>query len=177
MNRTRSTITLSVLVVMLVVGTFVGFKLLTADAPSLAAASDGPTCEPRTIKSGTKLGAGQITVNIYNASTSSGLATRTLSDLEKHGFRPGQLGNAPKSVKHVGNVVITTDDGSSAAVRLVRKQFQGKVKIRKPKEKLESGVTVILGKNFKGLKKKAPKRVTAKNATEVCVLVEPTPEP
>ncbi|MGH3424318.1 MAG: LytR C-terminal domain-containing protein [Nocardioidaceae bacterium] len=174
MSHLRSTVTLCVLVAVFVVGTFVGFKLLTADVPSLATESDTPTCKPRTIQSGAKLGAGQVTVDIFNASTSSGLAHRTLTDLEKNGFLPGEIGNAPESVKHIGNVLIATDDNSSAAVRLVKKQFRGKVKVRKPEEKLGAGVRVILGKKFKGVKKNAPKSITAKKATKVCVLVEPS---
>src|SRR5699024_5124929 len=105
MSRTRSTVTLSVLVVVFLIGTFVGVQLLTADAPPLAGTAE-PTCEPRTIESGAKLGAGQVTVNVYNASNRSGLATRTLRKLEEAGFRRGELGNTDDSVKNVDNVVI-----------------------------------------------------------------------
>jgi len=177
MAHYRSTVTMSALVVVFLAGTFIGFKLLTAPAPPLSAAGNGPTCEPRTIESGAKIGAGQITVNVYNASSRSGLATRTLNDLEDHGFRPGEVGNAPDSVTDVGNVAIVTNDKSSAPVRLVRKQFKGKVDIRKPSEKNDDGVRIVVGKQFKGVKKKAPTKVVAKKATEVCVRVEPTPEP
>lgn len=172
--QTRTAVTMGSLVVLFIVGTVVGFQLLTAEAPKLASESDTPTCEPRTIESGSDLGAEQITINLYNASTSSGLATRTLNALEKRGFMPGDLGNAPDSVKRVGNVVISGSDRKSAAVRLVARQFKGEVTFRKPQEDAGSGVSVILGRKFDGLKKKAPTTITAKKATEVCVLVDPT---
>lgn len=172
MTRTRSAVTLTVLVVVFLIGTFVGVQLLTADAPSLAGSTE-PTCEPRTIESGAKLGAGQITVNVYNASNRSGLATRTLRKLEDAGFRRGELGNAGDSVSNVDNVVIETKDKDSAAVRLVKKQFKGKVKVRKPQSETATGVRILLGKDFEDVKNKAPNKITAKNATEVCVLVEP----
>lgn len=41
---------------------------------------------------------GAITVNVYNATTKTGLAKKTADDLKKRGFRIGTIGNAPKSL-------------------------------------------------------------------------------
>ncbi|NED06084.1 LytR C-terminal domain-containing protein, partial [Streptomyces sp. SID6648] len=38
---------------------------------------------------------GQVTVNVLNATTRSGLAQKTADELKKRGFRVGEVSNAP----------------------------------------------------------------------------------
>lgn len=167
--------TLACLVAVFILGSLIGVKLLFAKAPPLptddtAAAS---SCERRTIKSGGMLIASQVTVSVYNASAISGLANRTRINLQAHGFRPGTVANAPKGTT-ARNVTVLTKDRTAPSARLVAAQFKGKVKFATPKTTISSGVRVVIGKKYKGLKKKYPKSTRANKATQVCIQVDPT---
>ncbi|MFK0152153.1 LytR C-terminal domain-containing protein [Streptomyces sp. NPDC090499] len=70
----------------------------SGDCVKQAAAS--PSSSPAAgASAGTSAGAlpkpGQITVNVYNATTRTGLAKDTADELKKRGFRIGDVGNAP----------------------------------------------------------------------------------
>lgn len=174
MRRYTSAATMAVLVATFIIGTVVGVRLLLTKAPPLVT-TDSPAsagCQPRTIKAGGKLASEAITVNVYNASSISGLANRTLINLGKRGFRAGTVANAPKGVSAV-NVSLITKDRAASSARLVAAQFRGKVRFVAPTAALPSGVQVVVGPKYIGLKKKYPRIVTATKATQVCIQMDP----
>lgn len=175
MRAHKSPITLTTLVAVFIIGSFVGFKLLFADAPPLADAAPQAQCEPRTIRSGSTLTTKQVTVTVYNAGRVSGLANRTLINLQKKGFRPGKVGNAPEGVRAT-NVTIVTADRKTPQVRLVVAQFKGKVKYAAPTTTQGDNVEIVVGPDYKGLEKKTPRSTKVNTETEVCLpVVEPEP--
>lgn len=173
MRRYVGALTLAALVAVFVVGSLIGFKLLFTKAPPLQTdAQDAASgCVQRTIKSGARLASSQVTVNVFNASSTSGLANRTLINLQAHGFTPGTVANAPKGVA-TRNVMVVTRDRTTPSVRLVAAQFKGKVAYSAPTATLPAGVQVVIGPKYKGLKKKYPKATTANKATQVCIQVD-----
>ncbi len=174
----RSIITMSALVAIFVVGTFVGFRLLFAEAPSLADATtdDSAQCEDATIPAGGQLPAAQVTVTVYNAGSVSGLANRTLINLQQRGFRPGKVGNVPEGITATNNVTVITANQQDPAVRLVARQFKGKVTYVQPTQAQGDNVEIVIGPRFSELRKKFPTSVQVDQAVQICVPVEATPE-
>ncbi|MDO9378278.1 MAG: LytR C-terminal domain-containing protein [Nocardioidaceae bacterium] len=174
----RSIATMSVLVALFVIGTFVGFRLLFAEGPSLAdaAVDDTPQCQDATIPAGGALPAQQVTVTVYNAGSVSGLANRTLINLQQRGFRPGKVGNVPEGVQAGRNVTIITDERTDPAVRLVARQFKGNVVYAAPTQAQGDNVEIVIGPRFSELRKKFPTTVEVAEPLQVCVPIEATPE-
>jgi hypothetical protein len=154
--------------VVFVGGTLAGVKLLTA-APEK---SDAPTCQTLTAKAGSKLRTNLVTVNVLNASERAGLANRVLIDLQSNGFMGGSKGNTTDVTPK--RVAIVTADRTDPRVKLVAKQFKDNVKYTKPKSGVaENGVTVVVGPNYSGLKKKAASSVRTDQDISVCVPTAP----
>lgn len=175
MKAYKSLITLTTLLAVFIVGSFVGYKLLFADAPPLSDAAQEAQCEPQTIRSGSTLAVQQVTVTVYNAGRVSGLANRTLINLQKKGFRPGKVGNAPEGVQAT-NVTVVAKDRKAPQVRLVAAQFRGPVKFVAPKSTQGDNVEIVVGAEYEGLKKKTPTSTKVNTKTEVCLpVVEPEP--
>ncbi|WP_413758252.1 LytR C-terminal domain-containing protein [Streptomyces sp. MMBL 11-3] len=116
---------------------------------------------------------GQITVNVLNATTRSGLAKDVADALKKRGFKIGEVGNATKAYdKKVDGpgVVLGAKTAADAALPVLGTQLAGaetKTDARtKPAE-----VDLILGKAFKALtaEKDADKALTT--------LAKPVPAP
>ncbi len=164
MNQTHRGATVVASVVILVVGLFVGFKLLTAGADTFDAA---PTCEDRTIAEGDKLTSNLVTVNVYNASQRAGLANRVGINLQRRGFLAGTVANSTSEVKPQG-VAILTDDQDDPRVKLVAQQFDG-VEFTEPDIDVQDGVTVIVGDDYKDLVKDAPRDIDSDRPITVCV--------
>jgi hypothetical protein len=116
---------------------------------------------------------GQITVNVFNATTRSGLAKDVADALKKRGFKIGEVGNATKTYdKKVDGpgVVLGAKAAADAALPVLGTQLAGaetKTDTRaKPAE-----VDLILGKAFKTL-------TTEKDADNaLTTLAEPAPAP
>jgi LytR cell envelope-related transcriptional attenuator len=172
----RTPLTLILLVAILVVGLTVGWRLATADAPSLreSTSSSEPTCQNREFKAGSTLRAQQVTVNVFNSGTTPDLAGDTMRALTKVGFEGGVTGNAPDGVR-ADSVVILDPNPKSSQVRLVAKQFGRGVDIRKPTgDDDTAAVDIIVGNDFRAsdLDDDAPTSMEVKGTTVVCV-----PEP
>lgn len=174
-RTTRSMIAMGVLISILIVGGFVGIRLLTAPLPALPQ-DQAATCQPRTIRAGGTLTASDVTVDVYNASAISGLANRAMLALGKVGFQSGTLGNLPAKAKaKVGKrVTILTRDRTNDPVRLVAAQFKGKLRYSKQRVDTDKAVQVVVGAKYKGLDKSAMHKLKAKDPTEVCIPVAPT---
>lgn len=123
-------------------------------------------CERKTtFKKGQTIRAEDIVVNVYNAGGISGLAGNTLSALVGKAFQAGVSDNAPGRQK-ARNVTIVTNVPKSPAIRLVRIQFLGPVRVV-PGE-LAPGIDVIVGDNFRAVDPNASTNITLKRTITSC---------
>ncbi|WP_370617269.1 LytR C-terminal domain-containing protein [Mumia sp. Pv 4-285] len=173
MNRgLRTFLTLSVLTAVLIGGTYYGVRLLFADAPELPDADAVSSCRNRTLEPGEQLATNQVSVNVLNAGGRSGMANRTMINLEGIGFIRGTVGNAPADTR-IANVRVVARDPKRADARLVGAQFKGKVQYTKGTPEDEASVAVYIGSGFKGMKKTPVPAVKAKTRFTMCAPVAP----
>jgi len=165
MTRAYQLLTLFVAAGIFVFGGITGFRLLTSSADT---ADPAPTCTNKTVKKGEKLDSNLVTVNVFNASNRSGLANRVTINLQTNGFLGGTIGNNESNVKP-RRVVILTDDSNDPRVRLVAQQFKDKVLYRTPDVTVDSGVIVIVGDDYAGLRKEAPTQITSDRDITACI--------
>ncbi|MFC8082054.1 LytR C-terminal domain-containing protein [Streptomyces sp. NPDC057340] len=101
---------------------------------------------------------GQVTVNVLNATTRSGLAQKTADELKKRGFRVGEVTNAPKEYdkKVTGTGVLLGGPASSvkSALTVLGTQLPG-AQSRTDTAREGAAVDLIIGNGFKGLAKPA----------------------
>ncbi|MBI0298669.1 LytR C-terminal domain-containing protein [Streptomyces sp. PRKS01-29] len=114
----------------------------------------------------------QITVNVFNATTRSGLAKDTAKELEKRGFKIGKVGNAPaqydKKVKAPG-VLLGAPGAGDGAFNVLGTQLAG----AQTKNDARDGkdIDLIIGNGFKDL-------VKQKDADKaLAALAKPAPAP
>ncbi|MFE2188260.1 LytR C-terminal domain-containing protein [Streptomyces sp. NPDC059455] len=114
----------------------------------------------------------QITVNVYNATTRSGLAKDTAKELEKRGFKIGKVGNAPtqydKKVKATG-ILLGAPGAGDGAFNVLGTQLAG----AQTKNDARDGkdIDLIIGNDFKDL-------VEQKDAAKaLAALAKPSPAP
>lgn len=153
-------------------GSIIGFRLLTTSADTTVAT---PTCEVRAVAEGEELTPNLVTVNVYNASRTAGLANRLSVLLQRRGFLAGTIANNPTDLE-VENVVILTTDPEDPQVRLVASQFGDPIEYVDAPALGERGVDVLLGPGYadRGVRndRKNPS-VTLDQPVEVCVPVLP----
>lgn len=164
MKSVKSALTLTVAVLVFVLGGVVGFRLLTSSADTATAA---PTCRPSVVKKGQPLASNLVTVNVFNASNRSGLANRVLINLQANGFLGGQIANSTSRTKPQ-RVAILTKDRKDPRVRLVAKQFADKVSYAEPDITVEDGVVVIVGDDYTGLRDKTRTTIRSTEDLQVC---------
>lgn len=157
-RRTLTAVTLTVLVALLVVGAYFGWRALVTplddDPDRTPAAGDG--CA---VARGDTVRTRDVTVSVYNAGTRAGLAGQTQDELVARGFIPGDLGNAPDDLSSVRVVRVLAETRRDPAARLVAIQFGKGTRVQAAPD-LGSGVEVVVGDRFKGLEK-APRRIRA----------------
>lgn len=150
-------------------GGVIGFNLLTSSATTTVAA---PTCSPRTIEAGKDVTPNLVTVNIYNASRTAGLANRVSILMQRRGFLTGTVANNATKIE-TADIVILTDNEKDPRVAVVRAQFTGTVSFQGPPVGLDpDGVSVLVGSNYatKGLSKKGEDaKATANQPFDVCL--------
>ncbi|MFF2201133.1 LytR C-terminal domain-containing protein [Streptomyces sp. NPDC058145] len=115
-----------------------------------------------------------ITVNVYNATTRSGLAKATADELKKRGFKIGDVGNAPKEfdkkVKGAG-VLLGPASALDTSLPVLATQLTGAER-RTEAGRKGAGLDLIIGDKFGSLTRRAaadqalarlsePKRTTA----------------
>lgn len=169
MNGALRLLTLAGAAAIFLFGGVLGFRLLTSSADTTDPA---PTCTNRTIQNGEKLDSNVVRVNVFNASNRSGLANRVTINLQTNGFLGGTIGNN-ESATEPSRVAILTDDPTDPRVRLVARQFKDKVAYRAADIQVDSGIIVIVGDNYSGLRKKSATSITSDRDIEVCVPVVP----
>ncbi|CAL9530026.1 hypothetical protein KE639_03535 [Streptomyces sp. V17-9] len=100
---------------------------------------------------------GQVTVNVLNATTRSGLAQKTADELKKRGFRVGDVSNAPEKYdKKVAGTGVLLGPAASAktALPVLGTQLPGAERQTDAARK-GAAVDLIIGNAFKGLAKPA----------------------
>lgn len=160
-----TTTTLLVLVGILVVAGYVGYRQLTAPLPGGTDAV-ASTCED--VSAGDLVRAEDVTVSVFNAGSRAGLAGKTQTQLTGRGFIPGDLGNAPDDLAKVRFVRVLAPRTDDPAARLVASQFGPSTLLQRSDTDLGPGVDVVVGDRFSGLRKGAPKQLLAQVAGSGC---------
>lgn len=173
----RTPFTLALLIAVLIFGLIVGWRLLTEEVPSLreSTGTSEPSCQVRELKAGSTLRSNQVTINVLNSGTTPNLAGDTMRALTKRGFEGGLTGNAPQGVR-ADSVVILDPDPKSSQVRLVAKQFEGRIDVEKSSDDDPAAVDIIVGNDFRastGINHDAPTSMKVRGTTDVCVPAPP----
>ncbi|GGS88659.1 membrane protein [Streptomyces chromofuscus] len=123
------------------VGTKAGCATKASPSPSATATAPRP---------------GAVTVNVFNATTRSGLAKKTADELKKRGFRIGEVGNAPKQwdkkLKGTG-LLIGPDSALNTSLPVLATQLPTADRRTDPARK-GAAIDLIIGDGFKELAKK-----------------------
>jgi len=161
-----------VLVGILALGLFVGFRQLFAPLPGEdeePTATSSPSCDPQDVRAGRRLRSREVLVNVFNSGTRPGLAAQTMDTLTRRGFEAGEVGNASGS-NGVKRVQVWIVDGEETAGRLVARNFGPKVKVvvRDTGDDLADGIDVLVGN---ALRRAGPvvRSVRVGKGQEVCV--------
>jgi hypothetical protein len=161
-------ITFLVLIGILALGTFFGWRALSSPVPGVTddTPSDTPTCREG-LDAGDVVRTADVTVSVFNAGNRSGLADQTLNELTARGFLSGEVGNAPGDVGDVKFVRVLAPSRGDPAAQLVAKQFGPQTLVVPTTEDLGPGVDVVVGDKFVGLVK-APRKLKAQTAGSGC---------
>ncbi len=167
----KTPITLLVLLLLLGGAAYYGWHAVatpTVSTGTLTSPTQGePTClKHKHVTKGQRIVAKDIAVNVYNAGSVPGLAAATSGRLSDNGFQAGLIADAPAHVA-AKNVTILSDTGRSPEVRLVAKQFNGPVVVRK--KDLGAGVDVVLGDKFQSVDSHAKPYLVVHKTLRTCV--------
>lgn len=158
-------VTLTVLLVLVGVGAFVGWRTISAPVEEEGEQA-APTCVAG-VKRGQKLKSSEVTVSVFNAGNRPGLAARTRTELTGRGFLRGEVGNASGSLSRVRFVRVLAPNRRDPAALLVARQFGPRTFVQATKRNLGPGVDVVVGDDFVGLVK-AKRSITARAAGSGC---------
>ncbi|MFI5818707.1 LytR C-terminal domain-containing protein [Streptomyces rishiriensis] len=129
--------------------------------PNRTKAGAGPSASAAVSLSASAAGAvprpAQITVNVFNATTRSGLAKTTADELKKRGFRIGEVGNAPKQYdKKVTGAGLLLGPASSlnTSLPVLATQLTAAER-RTDAARAGTAVDLIIGNGFKALTSQA----------------------
>lgn len=157
--------------VLLVLGLVVGFQLLTASADTGAVT---PTCESRVVGADDKVTSSLVQVDVFNASSRAGLANRVSINLQRRGFRAGQIGNTESKVDPRVAAILTKDP-DDPRVRLVAAQLGTNAQILEPDVPVsDDAVTVVIGDGFRDLAPDATRAIDNNRRFTVCLPSVPT---
>jgi hypothetical protein len=156
-RRVRTGTTMVVLAGILVAAAYFGWLGVTrgwVGDEGDATATDAPrrschTPPPTTVR------ARQVRVSVYNAGAPEGQATEVMEALAGQGFVEGELTDAPEAVE-VGGIVLWPGRADAGEVRLVRRQFDD-TRVAPRRGPLGPGVNVLVGEEFDGLARDAPR--------------------
>ena len=163
-----SAVTLVCLMGVLVVMAVWGVKSATAPLPGKAApATKDPTCASDDQQVAKYVRRGDVTVSVYNSGNTAGRAQSTMDQLERAGFKVGEVNNAPTGLKAERAAVYSTKTDDPAAELVARALGKGTQVVRTD-EDLGPGVDVVIGDKFKRLDPKAPKRMPLATPVVTC---------
>ena len=168
-RKITTAVTLVALLLVLIGMAAYGFDQLTKPLPNRSVAEEKCTGAEKEVQGFLKRN--QVQVSVFNAGNREGFAGLTLEKIVDAGYRAGNAGNAPKSAE-VRRAVVWTTEPNDPAAKLVAKSLGPRVKIDVTETDLGPGIDVIVGNKFKGLNKKAPRRIRLADPVEKCVPVE-----
>lgn len=168
----RTPITMLVLLAILLGAAYFGWRTVVSPGgdgkDDTANPSEKSGCTDRTsFEKGQRFRAGDIRINVYNAGSRSGLAGDTLERLSSRGFKAGVSDNAPDGIT-ASNVTVMSPTPRAPQVRLVVRQFRGKVEVTTGPS-LAPGIDVAVGDNFVGVDASAPKELRLRKRVITCV--------
>ncbi len=174
----KTPITLVVLIGLLLGAAYYGWRNLSE---SDEGAGTTPTPSERTPKcvsvekfrKGERIRSEDVIVNVFNAGTTTGLATATLDSLVDKGFRRGESDNAPADLAAT-NVTIVRGQSDDPTVRLVAMQFKGAVEFTDGPD-VAPGVDVVVGDSFVSVDSKARRVLRLKRQVSTCTSVRESP--
>ncbi|WP_369175225.1 LytR C-terminal domain-containing protein [Streptomyces sp. R28] len=144
-------------------GTLQLIDLFTGGGGKASAAGTKADCETGATPSATPAATGtlpkpgKITVNVFNATTRSGLAKQTADELKKRGFKIGDVGNATKQfdkkIKGTG-LLLGPDAALHTSLPVLATQLST-AEYRTEAARKGPAVDLIIGDKFKELTKKA----------------------
>ena len=158
----RSAMTLAVLAVIFLASITWAWGRVTEPFPEKIQPAP---CTDTLIAAGQDVAPPQVMVSVLNAGGPNGLAGQTMNRLVKHGFGRGTTGNAPRDTGQVSAQVWASDPDDPAAVLLASYLGRGVEVVDRPSA--YPGITIVVGKGFKGVRKGHP-TVTAESDAYVC---------
>ncbi|TXL60674.1 LytR C-terminal domain-containing protein [Aeromicrobium terrae] len=170
MTSRHPALVMTAAVAVFLLGSFYGFRLLTADADT---GDEGPSCDTRTVAAGDDLTSNLVAVDVYNASQRAGLANRVSINLQRRGFLAGKIANSTSKVQPKVAAILTTDR-DDPRVKLVAQQLGPDVELAEPDIPVDDNVVVVVGDDYKKLAK-AQTKVQATSAVTVCVPIVKIP--
>jgi hypothetical protein len=158
----RSAMTLAVLAVIFLGGVTWAWGQVTEPFPEKI---DPAPCTDTLFAAGEDIAPPQVMVSVLNAGGPNGLAGKTMSKLATHGFGQGDTGNAPADTGRVSAQVWASDPDDPAALLVA--SYLGKNVDIEDRPSGYPGITIVVGKGFKGVRKGHP-TVTAEKDAYVC---------
>jgi hypothetical protein len=144
---------------------------VSGGSPSKKAGPTAQTCTTTQVGKGQRLTAKNILVNVYNAGSVEGLASRTLTTLKARGFRGGIASNAPAGIV-TRSVMILTPNKAAPQVQLVARQFRGPIAYGRPHD-VAAGVSVVVGDSFAGFRKSTLHAIVVHKPVKACATATP----
>ncbi|WP_036516769.1 LytR C-terminal domain-containing protein [Nocardioides sp. J54] len=161
-NGNRAALTLAVLAVVFLASVAWAWSRVTEPFPEKIQAAP---CTDTLISAGEEVSPPQVMVTVLNAGGPNGLASRTMSRLERFGFAAGETGNAPSDTGPVAAQVWASDPGDPAALLLA--SYLGRNVDIVDRGSGYPGVTIVVGKKFKKVRK-GRAAITAQKDSYVC---------
>ncbi len=162
-------VTMAVLCVIVVIAGVIGFNSLFAPLPGAeedSSAAASPSCEAPSVTKRVRLRSDEVTVNVFNAGTRSGLAGATVDSFRARGFQGGLIGNAPADTS-VRRAQVWIAEGEEDAGRLVARQLGPRTPVVTRDEDLGDGIDVVVGNGFRALVR-APRTIVVKVDASGC---------
>ncbi|WP_408897093.1 LytR C-terminal domain-containing protein [Nocardioides sp. R1-1] len=158
----RSAVTLGVLAVVFVASAAWGWSRVTEPFPEKV---EPAPCTDTLIPKGDDVAPPQVMVTVLNGGGANGLAGKTMDRLASFGFAAGETGNAPDTGGPVAAQVWSDDPDDPAAVLLASYLGDDVEIVDQPSG--YPGVTIVVGKRFRGVVEGHP-TVTARKDATVC---------
>ena len=147
MARTRSAVTLALLAVLFLAGAAWAWSTVTEPFPEK---EEQPACVDSAVAEGDRITPGAVLVNVFNASSTEGLAGETIDALVRKGFAEGTTSNTSAEVGESG-AVIWAPEPDGAAAKLLKTYFGSNTEIV-DQATAEPGITVVVGEGFPGIR-------------------------
>lgn len=148
---------------LLIWGAFWGWQNLTAPLP-------GPEPTPCVTVTNNGLSVTDVSVRVYNAGFTSGLASRVKAHLEDAGFRIVRVDNTDERV--LKGVLLRTNEKSQPAIQLVSSYFTD-VTVEYD-DRIDGTVDVLLASDWGDYGTEPLSAVSSGDEGVICVLPDPT---